>query len=98
MTYEIMQMIISLAAALITAFLVPYIKGKIGEAKWQTIVSWIKVAVQAAEKMFEDQPASGQSKKQYVLEFLAAKGIVLTEAELDALIESAVLELDKALE
>jgi hypothetical protein len=33
MTYEIMQIIISLAAALITAFLIPYIKGRIGEAK-----------------------------------------------------------------
>lgn len=60
---------------------------------------WITAAVKAAQMIFE--PGMGAEKKLYVLDFLNDKFFMkfltfsLTEEQLDALIEAAVLELKK---
>ena len=59
------------------------------------IEKWVTVAVTAAEQM----KAAGllppdQTKKDFVLKFIKEKGI--TDEQLDALIEAAVFEINKA--
>jgi hypothetical protein len=93
MTYEILQAVLTLATAIITILLVPFLKEKMGEAKYNNIIKWVKIAVEAAEQMYKAYPKSGDDKKEYVIEFLENKGIKLTIEELDALIESAVSKL-----
>jgi hypothetical protein len=85
------------AAALVTAFLLPWLKAKIGAEAWSKLIEVVRVAVRAAEKAYEKEDndlVRQTAKYEYVLGFLAEKGIDISESGLDALINSAVQELD----
>ncbi|MDL2287632.1 phage holin family protein [Eubacteriales bacterium OttesenSCG-928-G02] len=86
--------LISLLLALITTFLIPFIKSKMDNTKFEGMKSWVKVAVEAAEMMYNES-GMGEKKKNYVLKFLEAKGYTVDLQAIDALIESAVLGLKK---
>lgn len=90
----IFNAIIALVAALITAFVIPWIKTKIKAEKLEQIKQWVTIAVQAAEQIYIGS-GRGEEKKQYVLDFLNAKGytIEFDNIDIDALIEAIVFEL-----
>ena len=88
----IIEAIIALIVALVSVFLIPWLKTKIGENKLAEIMTWVQVAVEAAEQLYKES-GQGAKKKQYVLDFLASKGFTLNEDEIDKLIESAVYTL-----
>lgn len=90
----ILSALITLICALISAFLIPYIKSKVSAEKLETIKAWVKVAVQAAEMLYRET-GTGAQKKSYVIEYLNSKGYDLDTDTLNNLIESAVLELNK---
>lgn len=90
----IIEGVIALAVAIITAFVIPYIKEKIGAAKYAKMLEWVNVAVKAAEMIYTGV-GRGAEKKAYVVEFLHEKGFTVDADSLEALIESAVLELQK---
>lgn len=89
---EIVSAVITLLVAVITTFLIPYIKGKVDANTLAKIRMWVKVAVEAAEMVYIGS-GRGAEKKAYVTEFLNSKGYKLNMSEIDNLIESAVLEL-----
>lgn len=91
---EVFEALIALAVALVTYVLVPLIKAKLTDVQFNALKKWVKIAVECAEQIFKET-GKGKEKKAYVVEFLKSKGIEYTEEELDALIESAVLELKK---
>lgn len=93
---QIVVALIGVLAAIVTKFVIPYIISKIGAEKRQEVAFWTKLAVEAAEKIFKEH-GMGASKKQYVKEFLEAKGFKLDENEVDIAIESAVLEMQNAI-
>jgi hypothetical protein len=96
-TYQIFMLLISLIGVLLTGLVVPWLKLKIGNEKMKDIEKWVTVAVTAAEQMkVAGLLPDGQQKKDYVLEFVKDKGITITDQELDALIEAAVYELNRA--
>ena len=82
----------TLAVALITTFVVPYIKSKTTLEQQTQINAWVRIAVTAAEQVYEG-PGQGDKKKAYVLTWLAGHGIAIDEDKLDAMIEAAVYEL-----
>ena len=88
----VVEAFITLLFAVITAFLVPWIKTKISNEKLAEISEWVVIAVQAAEMIY-NQAGMGAKKKDYVEKFLAEKGFKLDTKSIDALIEAAVLEL-----
>lgn len=88
----ILEAVATLAVALITTFAIPYIKSKTTLEQQTQINSWVKVAVTAAEQVYEG-PGQGDRKKAYVLTWLAGHGIAVDEDKLDAMIEAAVYEL-----
>lgn len=90
----IIEGVITLAVAIITAFVIPYLKEKIGAAKYAKMVEWVHVGVKAAEMLYTGV-GRGAEKKAYVVELLYEKGFTVDADSLDALIESAVLELQK---
>lgn len=92
---EIIVAVLTLAFSCVTAFLVPYLKSKVDGEKLSTIKLWAKVAVQAAEMLYEGT-GRGEEKKAYVMEFLTDKGFKLNIDEVENLIEAAVLELKQA--
>ncbi len=89
--------IIALIAAVITAFVIPYIKEKIGAEKLKKVQAWVNIAVEAAEQLYEGS-GRGAAKKAYVVEFLSAKGYTLDPDSLDNLIEAAVFNLPQYIE
>lgn len=89
----IVNAVIALIAAIITTFLIPWIKGKIDAAKLAQIVEWVGIAVRAAEQIYNES-GMGEKKKQYVLDFLASKGFTLDPDSINAMIEAAVKELN----
>lgn len=85
----ILQALVALIATIITVFVIPYIKSKTSAQQLEKAQIWTRIAVSAAEQLFSGT-ALGKQKKQYVLNFLAEHNIILDEAAVDALIESAV--------
>ncbi len=89
---------ITLATALITAFLIPYIKSRTTTEQQAQIKAWARIAVSAAEQIYTG-PGRGTEKKEYVQHFLQSKGYKMDFDTLDTLIESEVSRLwqDQAL-
>ena len=84
--------ILTVLFALVTLYVIPWIKSKVTAEELADIIKWVKIAVQAAEMIYKES-GMGEAKKDYVLTFLADKGIKYDERQIDSLIESAVLEL-----
>jgi len=85
----IIKIVFALLGVLITGVLVPWLRAKLGDTKLTQIKTWVHEAVVAAEETFKE-PKSGETKKQFVLDFLAAKGVKMDADTLDLLIQSAV--------
>lgn len=92
---ELFRAIVALFVALLTVVIIPWIKSKTGAARFAEVLKWVEIAVAAAEQMAKagliDIP-----KKEYVVKFLNNSGVDVDEAELDAMIEAAVLKLGDA--
>ena len=85
----IFQAIIALLGALITYWLIPYIKSK-ASAQQQAYVSvLVRTAVQAAEQLYG--AGMGKAKLDYAQQWLNERGVKYSRAE----IEAAVSDLSK---
>ena len=91
----IIEAILALVAVVITSIIIPYIKKKTSVEQQKEIVSWVKIAVMAAEQIYVGT-GRGPEKKLYVIEWLADRNITVDTNEIDALIESAVFELNNS--
>ena len=92
----IIECVIALIGALVSAFLIPYLKAQMTQDKRARLSFWLKVAVEAAEQLFGSK--TGQQKRDYVITFLLSKGLVFDVDEVTALIESEVYKLTKKAE
>ena len=88
---QIISAVIALISALVSAFLIPWIKTKIDAEKLQTVQAYVEIGVKAAEQLYA--ASEGDKKKAYVISFLAGKGIKFDVETVDKLIEAAVLQL-----
>ena len=93
---SIIECVIALIGALVSAFLIPYLKAQMTQDKRARLSFWLKVAVEAAEQLFGSK--TGQQKRDYVIAFLLSKGLVFDVDEVTALIESEVYKLTKKAE
>ena len=89
----IVEAILALVAVVITSIVIPYIKKKTSVEQQREIVAWVKIAVAAAEQIYVGT-GRGSEKKLYVIEWLADRNVTVDTNKLDALIESAVYELN----
>ena len=98
-TSILFKIAIGILFALITRYLIPYLKTLRDDARWQRLIDMVQTAVEAAEQTIKT-PGSGAEKKQAVLEFvmhwLESQGINVTEEELNYLIEAAVKKMNDA--
>lgn len=88
----ILKAVATLALALLTTFVIQYIKSKTTAEQQRKINDYVKIAVTAAEQIYSG-PGDGKKKKAYVLTWLKGHGIVVDEGEVDAMIEAAVYDL-----
>ena len=87
--------IISIAGALVSAFVIPWIKKNISSKDLETITFWVRFAVRCADQLFT--PEQWQEKKQYVLGYIISKaaelGLHLSEEDINTLIEAMVNQI-----
>ena len=88
---QIISAVIALISALVSAFLIPWLKTKIDANKLQTIKTYVEIGVKAAEQLYA--ATDGEEKKAYVINFLAEHGIRFDVSTVDQLIAAAVLQL-----
>nr|DAL18636.1 MAG TPA_asm: holin [Caudoviricetes sp.] len=88
---QIISAVIALISALVSAFLIPWLKTKIDANKLQTIKTYVEIGVKAAEQLYA--ATDGEEKKAYVINFLAEHGIRFDVSTIDQLIEATVLQL-----
>ena len=91
----IVEALILLCTALISVFVIPWLKKKIGAENMSDFLRWVDIGVAAAEQLFESKATT--AKKEYVLDFLREKGVVYNEWEIDTAIEAAVIKLHNQL-
>ena len=92
----IIEAVFALAAAVITAIVIPYIKSRTTAQQQAEINAWVKIAVAAAEQIYTGS-GRGEEKKAYVLNWLAEHGITMDEDRINALVEAAVYDLNHGL-
>lgn len=85
---ELLNAFIALLATVVTTFVIPWIKRKVGSEKMTEFLRWVDIGVMAAEQLY--QSFECEEKKNYVVELLKKKGFKFTDAEVSAAIEGAV--------
>ncbi len=90
----IIECLIALLSSVLTVVVIPIVKNKLSESRYENLQKWVKVAVEAAEQLFGSK--TGNQKKEFVVSFLLSKGIVFDVDEVTALIESEVYKLTNA--
>lgn len=88
--------LIALVFALLTAFLVPWIKANLTAKQTDQLVKWAEIAVAAAQQLYWS--VDGETRKQHALELLAEKGFDIDSTEVQNALEAAVLKLHSELE
>ena len=99
---EIFRLVITLLCAVVTGFLIPFLrskisveKGNITQLQYDMLQLAASTAVTAAEQIYKSD--EGQKKKAYVLAYLEQQGYKVDSSAIDALIEACVLELHQAI-
>ena len=96
LTFIVLKIVVSVSAALISAFVIPLLKEKITDMRYQRLLDMVEIAVRAAEQVIGD--GNGHIKKDEVIKFvtdwMASHGIRVTEEQLDQLIEAAVYSMN----
>lgn len=88
---QIILAIITLIGAIISRYLIPWIKGKLDERKFDVFRGLVRVGVFAAEQLYNSE--QGKEKKEYVLQLLKKNGYEINSESVDALIEATVKQL-----
>lgn len=93
----IVEAIASISVILITTYVIPWIKGKIGEDKYKLIETYTQLAVRSAEQLYT--PEEWIKKKVYVYKCVSDKltevGLNLSEVEINNIIEGWVNAVKK---
>ena len=99
--FQLILSIIPVLGAIITYFIVPYLKAGIGSEKLSQYKEWAALAVKTAEMIWRET-GCGPEKKSYAADVLNrlfnAKKTVVSEEQIHVLIEAAVQELNKSKE
>lgn len=97
----VIKLVVSVCAILLTMYVIPYLRTKVLDSKWQKVLDIVEELVLAAEQIMKE-PGSGEEKKKMVMEFtskwLKERGIEISEEELDKLVEAAVRKMNERYE
>lgn len=95
-TMMILKIVVSVCAALITVYVVPYLKTLRQDKRYASLMDMVEVAVKAAEQTIKE-PGQGDYKKAEVIAFVSdwmmEHGIKISQDELSQLIECAVFSM-----
>lgn len=94
LTFNILKIVVAVATVFISAYVIPLLKEKLNDSRYNRLLDMVEIAVRAAEQTIK---ADGAVKKdevvKFVTEWMIAHGISITQEQLDQLIECAVYNL-----
>ena len=90
----VLEVVLTLAVAVITGVVVPYVRSKIETDKLSKLDYYIKLGIRSAEQIFNGD-GKGEEKKKYVVNYITEiinrnLKIDITPEELDTIIEGMV--------
>lgn len=85
----IINALIAVIMAIVTAFLVPWIKTKTTAQERNELIAWVKIGVAAAEQIFKGS-GRGAEKKTYVLQFLKDNGFSVDNEVVNNAVNNAI--------
>ena len=90
--FEALRLLVLIGVFLVTCYLIPWIKEKVGQDRLNEIKAWTNAAVLMAQQVYYAK--TGPERKAIVVDLLksmlTAKNISITDEQLDTLIEAAV--------
>ena len=90
--FEVLRLVVLLAVFVVTCYLIPWIRGKIGQDRLDEISKWVNAAVLMAQQVYSAK--TGAERKAIVIDMLrnilTAKNISISDDQIDVLIEAAV--------
>lgn len=93
--FQLATLVVSVAAAAVARYVIPWIQSNINAHTLAEIQYWVEASVFCAQQLFDK--TDGQKKKEavemFLREVLEQKEIHITESQLDTLIEAAVKQL-----
>lgn len=96
LTFDLLKIVISVCAAIITVYAVPYLKTLKEDRRYSQIFEMVDVAVRAAEQTIKGA-GKGVEKKEKVENIIYAwlmeRGIEISTEQINQLIECAVYQL-----
>lgn len=97
-TFNILKIVVSVVSALVAVYLIPFIKAKTADVKYQKLLDMVEVAVRAAEQTIKGS-GQGAAKKEEVITFVTdwmmEHGVTITYDQLEQLIEAAVFNMKR---
>lgn len=94
-TSILLKIVVGLVLVLATKYIIPYLKTKRDDVRWNKLIDMVQVAVEAAEQQIKDK---GSVKKEEVTKFVSnwlnTYDINVTPEEIDKLIEAAVYKMN----
>ena len=95
-TYMLLRVVVSICAAVITAYLIPYLRTIVSDKRYGALLDMVALAVRAAEQTIRDS-GQGAIKKERVValvhDWMEKQGITITEEQLSDLIEACVYQM-----
>lgn len=96
---HIFELVILLLTAVVATFVVPLLKQKFGQEKLNKVLTYVEIAVKAADQLFATD--EGKAKKEYVVNYLndilKQQGLTVDMETLENMIEAQVLQIHKQL-
>lgn len=95
---QIVSGVITIVFALISAYVIPWLKTKISKDQIETLNYYLELAVKCANQIYTE--AQWQEKKQYVTNYIVdvinnKLSLTLTDQDIDTLIEGMVNHVKK---
>lgn len=91
----IINVLILVAATLVSVYLVPWIKSKKTAEQTKDLMAWARIAVAAAQQLYYQ--LDGEARLNHALSVMREAGFDVDTIEVRNAIEAAVLELHNAL-
>ena len=96
LTFDMLKIVVSVCAAIITVYAVPYLKTLKEDRRYAQILDMVEVAVRAAEQTIKGAGKGVEKKKEVeniIYTWLMEKGIEITPEQINQLIECAVYQM-----
>lgn len=92
----ILEAVIALAVAVISAFVIPWIRSKTTALDREELLKWVDIAVAAAQQLYHQ--LDGTERLKYALGILKREGFDVNSSAVLNAVEAAVLKLHRQLE